>query len=153
MINLDKSTFHSELKQISFILEYLHTYPQMLKKLDFEDLITSDELLNHQSSWMHLYAQFEGMEKEFFKPFWMPLKRSQFDLFLDMSNKDYSVFEVNFISAEPYQYVKHIMFDSIMELMQLEDFKIDICELRLRLDETCAGFIMEHYEKRSQQKL
>ncbi len=125
--NLDKM-FH--------ILNYLQTYPSLLAKLKIDDLITSDELIKHQNDWINLYSQYDGKEADFFKPYWIPIQRTSYSYFLDMSDKKYPVFETSFFPFEPYDYTKTILFDSITDFMLLEDNRVNIEELRQnKLDE------------------
>jgi len=92
-----------KLKQISYILYYLHTYPEVLSVLDIEDLITCEELYKQQDSWLKLYSKYAGVEQEFFKPYWLPIQRIGFDYFIDMSNNNYPIIEAFFnYLDEPY---------------------------------------------------
>ena len=55
-----------QLEKISFILQYLHTYPNVLSDLKIEDLITPQQLYKQQEDWLWLYSKYGGEEKEFF---------------------------------------------------------------------------------------
>jgi hypothetical protein len=125
MINLNTDSFFDEwgkeLKDVSFILDFLKTYPQVLKQLEFEDLLTSDELLKSQMDWVRICSKYEGMEKDFFEPFWVPIQKSSLSYFIDLSNPKYPVFKYGFVFFEPYSYNRMNLFDSIEELMLLGD--------------------------------
>lgn len=119
-----------DLEKVMYILQYLHTYPNILNKIDIEDLITPNELKQKCQEWIHLYSKYDGMEKDFFKPYWLPLQRNSYNYFLDISDNKYPVFSYSFFPFEPYSYTKTILFDSITDFMLLEDNQIDIEELK-----------------------
>lgn len=119
-----------DLDQVTHILQYLHTYPHILNKIEIEDLISPDELKQKCQEWISLYSKYEGMEKDFFKPYWISLQRNSYNYFLDISDNKYPVFSYSFFPFEPYTYNKAILFDSITDFMLLEDNQIDIEELR-----------------------
>ncbi len=127
-INLNDilTKWDKDIEQISFILQYLHTYPEILKKIEIEDLITPDEIIPRYEEWINLYLKYEGLEKEFFKPYWLPLQRNSYEYFLDISDNQYPVFSFFFMPFEPYSYSKQMLFDSISEFMLLEDNEYEI---------------------------
>ena len=127
-----KSKWDSELVKLSSILRYLHTYPEILKKIKIEDLIKPDELLDHQEEWIRLYYQYTGRERDFFRPHWVPIQRTTFYYFIDISSKEFTVFSFSFFPFEPYSYDRIILFPSINEFMLLEDNNVDIEELKAK---------------------
>ena len=121
-----------KLQQVSSILRYLHTYPQTLSALKMEDCITVSELYEQQEDWVHLCSQFEGEEKEFFKPYWVPIQRNGFDYFIDMSDNSFPIIEAFYdYFDEPYFWDKKIYFSSITWLMLAEDENVDIEQCRI----------------------
>jgi hypothetical protein len=126
----DKDPFFREwekqLKDVSFILDFLHTYPNVLNQLNIEEVLTSYELFNSQKDWVRLYSKYEGMEKEFFKPYWVPIQKSSFDYFIDLSDPNYPIFEISFVFFEPYSYERMNLFNSISKVMLLGDSDVNI---------------------------
>lgn len=128
-LKTDDLFFHiweSQIKDVSIILDFLHTYPTILSQLEFEDLLTSDELLTSQMDWIGTTSKYQGMEKDFFRPYWVPIQRSSLSYFIDLSNPNYPIFKSSFIFTEPYLYEKMNLFDSINELMVLGDSDVNI---------------------------
>jgi hypothetical protein len=121
-----KNQWAKQLEDIKHILDFLTTYPQVLKQLEFEDLLTSDELLKSQMDWVRICSKYEGMEKDFFKPYWVPIQKSSLSYFIDLSNPNYPIFKSSFIFSEPYSYEKMNLFESINELMLLGDSDVNI---------------------------
>jgi hypothetical protein len=115
-----------QLQDLSFILDFLNTYPQIIKQIGLDDLLTSDELIKSQLDWVKICSQYEGMEKEFFKPFWAPIQKSTLSYFIDLSNQKYPIFKYGFVFFEPYSYERMDLFNSIDELMLLGDSNTDI---------------------------
>lgn len=121
-----------QFKQVASILQYLHTYPTALAELKIEDLITPDELYKQQEDWIWLCSKYEGEEKEFFKPYWIPIQRCEYGYFIDISDKNFPVIEAFFdYFDEPYHWEKKVLFKSVNSLMLAEDNKIDLEEYRI----------------------
>jgi hypothetical protein len=139
MINIDLHTantdFYSkwknELKDIYSIIDFLNSYPDMLISLGMEDFIKTIELEASQRNWINLCSKYTGMEKDFFKPHWVPLNSHGYNYFLDMSDPKYPIFEYTFVFFEPYSYEKILLFASIGELMLQCGKEVDFQELKM----------------------
>ena len=122
--------WEEELKEVSHILRYLHTYPDILMQLDIEDLITAEDLYQRQAEWISLYSQYEGEELDFFRPYWIPIQKNTYSVFLDISQKKYPVFEFHYTSVKPYYYYSISMFESITDFMLIQDKEGYVDELK-----------------------
>lgn len=91
-----------------------------------------------------MYSKNDGEEKQFLKPFWIPIQRNFYYYFLDMSNKNYPIFKVDFILG----YSKNVMFHSIKDFMLLEDKNVDVDELRAKELENTLAQIKIDYQQR-----
>lgn len=118
--------WEKQLNDVRAILKYLHTYPDLLKEIEAEDLILPEDLIQSQSDWIHLYNQYEGLEKEFFKIHWVPIQKGQYDYFIDISNPNYPLMGHHFNSCKPYKYVNKNLFDSINDLLLLDYKNVDL---------------------------
>ena len=133
--------WRQELHQVSLILRYLHSYPKVLAAIKIDDLITISELYEQQEGWVYLCSKLEGEEKEFFKPYWVPIQRNGFDYFIDMSDSRFPIIEAFYdYFDEPYFWDKKIYFDSASKLMLAEDQEMDLEQYRI-------DKIMEKYGK------
>lgn len=119
--------FKEELKQIEFILRYLHTYPEILEQLGIGDIITGDELLEHHEEWLRLYYKLDTAEREFHKPFWIPITTDSYEYYIDASDKNFPVLETAFF---PSGWSRINLFDSISDFMLLHDNKVDLAEIK-----------------------
>ena len=115
----------AKLKQLEYILSYLHSYPDTLNKLKFRELIRPDELYEHYSEWLCLFFKFEGQEKEFFKSSWVPILRNSYDTFVDISKPEFPILSYQYFIFEPMYYYEVTMFKSIKDLMLFEDSGLD----------------------------
>lgn len=118
--------WEKQLNDASFILSILNTYPHVLKKLNFEDVLNSNEIVNSQKDWVRICSKYKDLEKEFFKPYWVPIQKSSLDYFIDLSDTNYPIFKISFVFFEPYSYKRINLFDSINELLILADTDIHI---------------------------
>lgn len=120
----------TQLTDLAHILDYLHTYPTLLESMGFGALLTSDELPRAYQQWLNVYSKYEGMEKDFFKPSWVPIFRSALSHFVDLSDPKYPVFDFFFHFNEPYAYDRLNLFDSINDLMMLAGSDVDGEEIK-----------------------
>jgi len=118
------SEYSSEYFAIKSTLNYMLTYPESLIKLDL-DIIDPDLLDNHQKDWIRLVSQFEGMEKNFFKPYWVPITADSLNTFMDPSDKDFPLFKSHYFFLKPNHYYKEFLFYKITDLLSEIDSGID----------------------------
>ena len=132
--------WEKQLKQVYYILQYLNTYPDMLNDVDIK-LIAPEELLSHQKEWVSLCSKFEGLEKKFFKPYWVSVG-STYDVFIDMSDSNFPIFEAfyDYFDDDSYYWEKKILFSNITRLMLAEDRGLDMKGFKV-------DFIWEKYGK------
>lgn len=121
------SGFGTEFSQVKTILGYLHTYPALLSKLNF-DFIKPDTLDCRQQDWVRLVSQYDGLEKDFFKPYWVQIGRNQLYIFIDLSDKELPVFEMEYFFFEPYHYFKTYLFYKISDLLVATESDINVKE-------------------------
>ncbi len=124
--NLFLEKWGNQLKDASFILDIMNSYPPVLSKLQFEDVLTSNEIINSQKDWVRICSKYKDLEKEFFKPYWVPIQKSSLDYFIDLSDKNYPLFKISFIFFEPYSYQRINLFNSINDLLTLGDSDVNI---------------------------
>ena len=118
--------WNKEINDVKSILRYMHTYPSLLESIKMDDLLLPEELVQNQLSWMELVRNCSGMEKDFFKEHWVSIQRLQFQYFIDISDPNYPVLDFHFNSVEPYAYIRKNLFDSIGELMLLDEVSSDL---------------------------
>lgn len=74
--------WRSQFARLKHILKYLHTYPDILSKLHFDSLIKPEELDSYQEDWVRSVSKYEGLEKDFFIPYWVPISTDALEYFL-----------------------------------------------------------------------
>jgi hypothetical protein len=77
----------------------------------FTDLIldsdNTKEQFEIQEEWVWLVSRFESeIEKDFFKPYWVPTKPDSLDFFIDLSDEYPTEFEAHYMFYEPYEWYK-----------------------------------------------
>jgi hypothetical protein len=91
-------------------------------------IIKSHELNEYQLEWISLVAQFDNqIEKEFFKPYWVPVSKNEYEYFVDLSSRSFTVFKIKFHPLEPCHW-------------QCEEIIADISEFILALDNKTISF-------------
>lgn len=112
-----QENWNNSFKDLFPILDILHSYPNQLKELKISDLITSQELNQYQDDWVRIQSKFEGIEKDFFQPYWVPLQKESYEFFIDLSDSSYPIFEFQFQIYRPYKYVRMNFFLGINDLI------------------------------------
>lgn len=137
------------------ILKYLRTYPELAKVFKGDEFVKPDDLLKYQEAWMSLCSKYTGMEKDFFKPHWVPFVSGSYDFFFDLSDKDLPVFESSFYFLEPNQYLIFLLFEKATNLMKAADNgfnKAEFFALRLKRINEQSELIMKQREQLTKRK-
>jgi len=123
--------YSSNLSDVINILRYLHTYPKLLSKIEIEELIKPYLVKEHLETWVNLYSEFENkIDIDFFEPYWLPIETNGYGLFIDLSNKNYPVFETRYFFYKPYQWYKKYIVKNIFELLlSPENKSIEILDI------------------------
>jgi len=107
---------------IPSIMRYLATYPELIHKLKTFQPIDAKNIACSQLEWVSLISQFDHpLEKEFFKPFWVPINQNEYDYFIDISSETFSLFEIQYLSYEPYRWRKKYLVEDIRDYLLLAD--------------------------------
>ena len=113
------SEWGDEFSQIYHILRYISSYPRLAGRFAFYSINDTPERINRsQTEWVALVQQFNHpAEKEFFKPYWVPLEHDGYKLFIDLSSPGFNLFEARYFPFEPYCWTKKIWFENISRFL------------------------------------
>ncbi len=121
--------WETEFNEIPNILKYISSYSILDSKFASYSIIdTYEHIKISQLEWVSLVAQFENsLEKDFFKPYWIPLESDGYDLFIDISSGTFTLFEAYYFPMQPFQWFKKIWFKDMSQfLASVSDSTIDI---------------------------
>ena len=97
----------NQFNDIHHIIEFMHSNPLILEKLELNNLVSSSDLIKNQKEWVKLLTKYDGLEKEFFKPFWVPILNCELcSFFIDLSDYNYPVFNVKYLNSNAEKYAK-----------------------------------------------
>uniref|UniRef100_UPI003216AFB4 hypothetical protein n=1 Tax=uncultured Draconibacterium sp. TaxID=1573823 RepID=UPI003216AFB4 len=147
------SKWSKEFNQIPNIVKYISTYLKLANKFICHSINnTPKRIKNSQLEWVSLVSQFDHpLEKEFFKPYWVPLKSDSYDLFIDLSSKTFTLFQVHYFPFEPYQWYKKIWFEDMGEFLAwATDPTIDIESQLNENDLKSKRIVDDLFEKRDE---
>lgn len=124
------TNWQNEFKQIPYILDLISSYPEINKHFEDIDFLSNDEFIQSQQEWVALVAKFEHpLDKDFFKPCWVPIEKDGYDYFIDLSSGTYSIFQIIYYPFEPYGWIEKYVFHDVSLLFQsLEDDSINLEE-------------------------
>lgn len=104
--------------QVPFILSYIKSYPQLISKLKGFNLLDEKEVEASQKEWLLLMDKFDNpLEKDFFNPWYVPVLKDGYDLFIDLSSPGFTLFEIHFFAFPPYTWTKKIWFKNISDFL------------------------------------
>lgn len=127
--------FNKQLTKVKYILQFASTYPVELSELKIQELVSSNDLFEHQKDWVWLVSKYEGLEKKFFQPYWVPLNRFSMDFFIDLSDELLPIFKVEYFPLEPYHYDKIVVFHSANDFLADFETRTDFEALGIKLTE------------------
>ena len=120
--------YEPQYTQIKSVLAYLNTYPDLMLKLKLDKLIKPEALDIRQQDWVRIVSKYDGLEKDFFKPYWVPIEANSLGVFIDLSDKDLPVFEMEYFFFKPYHYFKTFLFYKISDLLMATEQDINFKE-------------------------
>ncbi|MDA3818079.1 MAG: hypothetical protein PF486_11930 [Prolixibacteraceae bacterium] len=96
-----------QFSKVQPIINYLSSYPIMIEKTRLMGTFVEEGLEEHQLEWISLIAQlYHPLDRNFFKPYWVPIFKDRYDFFIDISNPGYPIFEQCYFWLKPYDYYK-----------------------------------------------
>ncbi len=113
------SKWSEEFNQIPNIVRYISSYYKLSFKFACHSINNTPVRINNsQMEWVSLVSKFvHPLEKEFFKPYWVPIESDSYDLFIDLSSKTFTLFEVQYFPFEPYQWYNKVWFEDMGEFL------------------------------------
>lgn len=111
------SKWEPRFKNIPTIIDFIYFLSKKCPQLkDFKPLKRKD-IYNSQLEWVSLVSQFDNsIESKFFKPFWVPIERAGYDLFIDISQDTYPFFRTSYFFCEPYHWLKFFKIKDLTSL-------------------------------------
>lgn len=112
------------------ILAYMNSYPKILSTLRMKEIHNPDTLDDAQIEWIWLCSKFDNkIETDFFKVYWVPLEVNSYDYFMDISDENYSIFDINYFFYEPYKWYKKFISNDIKEILLSPDTGLDLSKI------------------------
>lgn len=141
--------WEEQYRKVYFIIPYLRSYPEALDKIQLTNLIDIQEIDKVQKEWVWLCSHFEDdIDKEFFKSCWIPMQEDSYDVFMDISDTNFPIFETNYLFFKPYKWYKKYLIENIPDLMLAEDTSIDLSKLLKENDKKRWKLIDEFFAER-----
>jgi len=131
------SEWGNKYNQVRQGIKYLRKYPSILKELNLDGLIKPEDLDSYQKDWLWLCSKFQGIERDFFRPYWIPIQTDAYDFFIDLSDSELGIFKTHYFFFEPYQWFRHYFFDSLRELILSTNHTTDYKRI---IDEAWVSF-------------
>lgn len=119
-INFDqfRITWKEELEKLGQLLDELTQYQEILNEIDLTDILKTEELITYQKNWIQLQSKYKDVEKDFFKPYWVPIQSSVHNYFIDISNPEFPIISSVYIFSEVNKYIGFYVYKSVKELIQ-----------------------------------
>ena len=122
MINRDRDK--DVLSDCKWILQYLSSYPGVLEEMEIKQLLKPKEVHQQYHDWKHLVSQYQGLEKDFYEDYWLPMEADNYQFFIDLSKPKYPIIETIYVMGKKNEeeYISSILFDSAADfLLLIED--------------------------------
>lgn len=123
-------TWENDFNKLPYILKYLNSYTICNELFPKSKLINENNLFQSQLEWVALCAQMQHIkEKSFFKPYWVPIEKDNYDYFIDLSSNPISIFEVDYSWFLPRKWIKINIGENLSDVMCQLDSDYQIREL------------------------
>ena len=131
------------------ILTYLNSYPELLSGIKMEEIHNSENIDEAQIEWIWLCSKFDNpIEKDFFKPYWIQMSVNSFDYFMDISDENYPIFEVQYFFYEPFRWYKKFVSEDIRDILLSPDTGLDLRKIVDRNDKIRWNQVGEFFKER-----
>lgn len=106
------------LKPIKSLLAFLEYYQENLKVFEIAPSFTMKEINKEYAAWLRLLKKLEHlMDIDFFKASWVPIAKENLNIFIDLDDKNLSIFHIHYHSIKPYQWYRINLFESVEEII------------------------------------
>lgn len=107
------------LTKVKHILDYIHSYPEIDQKKVFGfTFITSAEVDASMDDWLWLLSRLEHpLEKEFFKPWYLPVSDEFIDSLIDLSDDSLQLFSADYWCVPEYEWFKCFYADAMHDII------------------------------------
>jgi len=105
--------------------------------------------MDSQKCWIWLCSKFSNeIDAEFFKEYWVPIEMDEYGIYMDLSDKSYPIFSIEYFWYEPYRWYKKFLFKNVQELLLSPDVDIDIKEILNKNDKEKWQQVKDLFDER-----
>jgi len=104
------------------ILFLLNNNVQLLSDLGLKELCSEIEIEKIHKDWKEYILKLENtIDKEYFKPYWLPMVKDDFFTFIDLSDENFPLFQTSYENVKPFKWHKTYLSENIFKT--IEDYK------------------------------
>lgn len=131
------------------IVHILRKETENLASLGLGELVDPDHMEELQRDWVRLCGMVESpMERDFFKPWWVPMEKGSHEVFMDLSDERYPVFRAAFFFIEPYRWYREFILEDISSLLLADERGTDMEALSRRNEEAAREQVDRFFRQR-----
>lgn len=131
------------------IVRILGKDSESLASLELGEFIEPGRIEELQQDWIGLCGKLlDPVERDFFKPWWVPLEKDSHDVFMDLSDEHFPVFRVEFFFFKPYRWYKEPVVEDISTLLLASERGTDLDELRQSNEEAAREMVDGFFAER-----
>ena len=128
--------YSQELETLKTKLELINLHPETFDALGV-DFISPEKLEERIKDWLWLLGKLTNpTETEFFQPTWIPLEKYGYDIFTDLCNSNFPVFESKYKFYDPMYWYNVVLTKKISEVIfnqQFEDSQLKFMQRNRRV--------------------
>jgi hypothetical protein len=107
--------------KVKSALKLLNLYPERLHLVGLGELLRPEQLELSQKDWIRLYNKLDSFEKDYFKPYHVPINSDEYKIFIDLSDNKLPLFEPFYHYVKQHHWSQYNRFESIMEVISYLD--------------------------------
>ena len=132
-----------EFNDVKAISYYINTYSKSKQNILKIDFLNPEDLENAQKDWLQLISKYTNqIDIDFFKPYWIPIEKNNFEPFIDLSSPNFTLFNCNYFSSTHWH--KTDILNDINELLiDLDGNDTEMEKLRTKIKDRQQRFYDE----------
>jgi len=140
--NLFLREWGDALENARHIVHILGKETESLASLELGEFVDPDRMEEQQGDWVRLCGMLlNPLERDFFKPWWVPLEKDSHEVFMDISDERFPVFRVEFFFFKPYRWYKEPVVEDISDLLLASEKGTDLEALNRRNEEVSRELV------------
>ena len=150
--------YSTETETLKTKLEIINQHPETFEVLGV-DFISPDKVDERIKDWLSLLSKLTNpTENEFFQPTWIPIEKYGYDIFTDLCNSNFPVFESSYRFIDPMFWFNMVLSKSLSQIILNQEFGGEVLKFmkdnrRIQLNRILKSSLFNFNEKHEKNRI